>query len=132
MKQDWPLKCYIHSECSYKVLFPLGPNLWPQFRLREICGEQGLLACGFIRNTQSPDMRLYLFLFHLSIGACPLHPRISAACFHYSTVCTFFREGKGSSYGAFFVLFGKKKTPKKTLQILNSPFVTFDVRNVFQ
>lgn len=42
----WPFKCYIHGKCSYKVLLPPGPNLWPQFRLREICGEQGLLARG--------------------------------------------------------------------------------------
>lgn len=95
--QPWPLKCYIHGKCSYKVLFLMGSNLWPQFRLREICGEQGLLACGCACNTQSPDVRLCLFLFHLSIGTCPLHPQISLAQSHYSTVYPFFREVKGSS-----------------------------------
>lgn len=96
-EQPWPLKGYIHGKCPYKVSFPLGPNLWPQFRLREICGEQGLLACGCACNTQSADVRLYLFLFHLSIGMCPLPPQISRALSQYSTVYPFFREGKGSS-----------------------------------
>lgn len=94
-QKPWPLKCYIHGKCSYKVLFPSGPNLWPRFRLREICREQGLAACGRERNTQSPDVRLYLFLFHLSIGTCPLLPQISLAWSHYTTVYPFFKEGEG-------------------------------------
>lgn len=102
-QQPWPLKCYIRGKCSYKVLFPLGPNLWPQFRLREIWGEQGLFACGCACNTQSPHVRLYFFLFHLSIGTCPLHPQISLAWSHYTTVYPFFRKGKGSSCSIFYV-----------------------------
>lgn len=93
-QQPRPLKCYIPGKCSYKVLFPLGPNLWPRFRLREICREQGLLAFGCTRNTQSSDVRLYLFLFHLSIGTCPLLPQISLAWSHYTTVYPFFKEGR--------------------------------------
>lgn len=100
-QQPWPLKCYIHGKRSYKVLFPLGPNLWPQFRLREIWGELGLLACRVACNTQSPDVRLYLFLSHLSIGTCPLHPQISLAWSHYTTVYPFFREEKGSRFDVF-------------------------------
>lgn len=94
--KDWSLKCFNNGKRSYKVLFPLRPNLWPQFRLGEICRERGLLACGCARNTQSPDVRLYLFLFHLSIGTCPLHPQISLTWSHYTTVYPFFREKKGS------------------------------------
>lgn len=55
--QPWPLNSYIHVKCSYKVLF-LGLNLWLHFKLGEICGEQGRLACGCACNTQSPDARL--------------------------------------------------------------------------
>lgn len=124
-QKTWPSKCFNHGKCSYKVLFPLGPNLWPQFRLREICGEQGLLACGCARNTQSPDVRLYLFLFHLSIGTCPLHPQISLAWSHYTTVYPFFREEKGSRYSVFvFVIQSSERFLHQS--------VTLDVINIFE
>lgn len=85
------LKQFTWAKCSYKVFSPSGPNLWPQFRLGEICGEQGLPACGRAHNTQSPHVRPYLLL-HLSIGTWPLHPQISPAWSHYTAVYPFFRE----------------------------------------
>lgn len=119
-QQLWPLKSYIHSRSSHKVLFLLGPNLWPQFRLREICREQGLPACGCACNTQSPDVKLHLSLFHLSIGTCPPHLQISLAWSHYAGVYPFFREKnkKDSRCRVFFVFWEEilQNIPRSTLQ----------------
>lgn len=46
--QTWSLKCFNNGKCSYKVLLPLRPNLWPQFRLRfaesKVCLPAGVHA----------------------------------------------------------------------------------------
>lgn len=115
--EPWPLKCYIQSKCSHKVL-SLGPNLWPQFKLREICGEQGLFASGCACNTQSPDARLYFFLLHLSIGTCPLLPQISLAWSHYTTLYPLLRENGASSFNIFVF-------QKKSFQTFFFPFLFF-------
>lgn len=62
-------------KCSYKVLPPRDPTSGPQFRLGEICRAQGFnWPAGCAGNMASANVRLYLFLFHLSTGTCPLHP----------------------------------------------------------
>lgn len=76
-----------HTKCCP----PWDPTSGPQFRLGEICGAQGFYwPAGCAGNTASANVRLYLFLFHLSTGTCPLHPWISPAQSHYRGIHSFF------------------------------------------
>lgn len=69
-----------HTKCCP----PRDRTSGPRFRLGEICRAEGFCwPAGRACSMASADVRLYLFLFHLSMGTCPLHPRTSLAQPHY-------------------------------------------------
>lgn len=105
-QQPQPLKCCIHNKYSSGL---------------SLDSERfaGVKVC-----TQSPDVRLYCFLLHLSIGTCPLHPQISLAWSHYAIVQPMFRKARGSCC-CFIVV------QRINLQNFHSQILAFALTNTF-